>query len=62
METGENQRQVSTGSSLEISQTARDSTPTTPATAGLYAKLKIKTKTKKAAHATNQNSNRTYHV
>ncbi len=55
METGENQKQVSTGSHppLEISQRARDSHfPTARTTiASPYAKSKTKTKTKKAARA-----------
>jgi transposase len=55
METGENQKQVSTGSHppLEISQTARDSHfPTARTTiASTDTKLKTKTKTKKAARA-----------
>jgi transposase len=54
METGENQAQVSSGSHppLEIAQTTRDSHfPTAPTVAGLPAKVKIKTKTKKAARA-----------
>ncbi len=52
--TGENQTQVSSGSHppLEIAPTTRDSHfPTAPAAAGLHAKVKTKTKTKKAAHA-----------
>ena len=55
METGENQKQVSTGSHppLEISQTARDSHfPTARTTiTSTYPKSKTKTKTKKAARA-----------
>jgi transposase len=54
METGENQKQVSTGSHtpLGISQTARDSHfPTARTTAGSPPKTKTKTKTKQAADA-----------
>ncbi len=55
METGENQKQVSTGSHtpLEISQTARDSHFSTAKTTvtSTYPKTKTKTKTKKAARA-----------
>jgi transposase len=55
METGENQKQVSTGSHtpLEISQTTRDSHFSTAktTTASPYTKSKTRTKTKKAARA-----------
>jgi transposase len=54
METGENQKQVSTGSHtpVGISQTARDSHfPTARTTAGSPPKTKTKTKTKQAADA-----------
>jgi hypothetical protein len=55
METGENQKQVSTGSHtpLEIPQTARDSHFSTARTTitSTYPKTKTKTKTKKAARA-----------